>query len=213
VQVSVIVPALADATPIIAAVSTLTGSIIAAASALAGSLIGGGIAAGVSVKEARDNRRAAESSWVRDSRRAIYDRFLVAGQSLLHELQTAKRTADAADKRHATIDAAYSTFVGTYASVQTVAEVDVVQHAREQMYLLEALKSILDDRKWFESDQFDRIAEFVRFARQDTIDAMRADLDLDASAKPKTDKEEYEEAVRAAVEDIASKHPRRDAAP
>lgn len=174
---------------------------------------GGGTLAFVSLKEARDNRRAAESSWVRDSRRAIYDRFLVAGQSLLHELQTAKPTADAADKVRATIDAAYSTFVGTYASVQTVAELDVVQHAREQMYLLEALKSILDGRDWFGSDQFDRIAEFVRFARQDTIDAMRADLDLDESAKPKTYKEEYKEAVREAVADIASKHPHRDAAP
>ena len=46
---------------------------VAAAFGLAGSLIGGLIAGTVSLRVARQAREAAESSWMRDSRRGIFD--------------------------------------------------------------------------------------------------------------------------------------------
>ena len=49
---------------------------VAAVFGLAGSLIGGLIAGTVSLRVARHAREAAERSWMRDSRREIYDRFL-----------------------------------------------------------------------------------------------------------------------------------------
>lgn len=186
-KMSVIVPFLADASPY-----------ISPASGLAGSLIGGAIAGTVSLKVARDARDAAERSWVRDSRRGIYDRFLAAGQRLLHEMEKAKPTNHARDKVGATIDAAYSTFFEKYASVQTGAELDVVQSARKPAYRLEALRNIVDGRGSLNPREFDRIAQLVRLARQDTTDAIRADLGLHGSAKPRTDKE-YAEAVADAA--------------
>jgi hypothetical protein len=83
------------------------------------------------------------------------------------------------------------------------------------MCRLEALKSILDGHDWFEPSRFDQIAGFARDARQDTIDAMRADLDLKGSAKPQTGKEynkSHEEAVREAIDAAENEHRRRGAA-
>jgi hypothetical protein len=194
---SVIVPLFADASPYLAAVF-----------GLAGSLIGGAIAGTVSLKVARDARDAAERSWVRDSRRAIYDRFLAAGQRLLVVLETARTPAEVPEEVLATIDAAYATFFETYASVQTVAELGVVQTARVQAYRLQALKDILDGRGPSSAGEFDRISQLVRLARQDTIDAMRADLGLHGSARPQAD-QEYAEAVFGA----AHERPPRDASP
>jgi hypothetical protein len=121
-------------------------------------------------------------------------------------METAAATAEVPDEHPATIDAAYATFFETYASVQTVAEVGVVATARLQAYRLQALKDVLDGRGPFERGQFDRIARLVRDARQDTIDAMRADLGLRGSAKP-PEGQTYAEAVADAARERPSSVP------
>jgi hypothetical protein len=168
------------------------GAYVSAAAGLAGALIGGGIAGVVTLKVAHEAREQAERSWMRDSRRDIYDRFLAAGQKLLAVMESAastkaeneSRAGKLQDESDPVVDAAYAAYFETYASVQTVAELRVVKPAREHAYLLQALKDALDDGDRLRSGEFHRIAQVVRLARQDTIDAMRADLDLRGSAKP-----------------------------
>jgi hypothetical protein len=157
---------------------------VSAAFGLVGVAIGGAIAGGFSLKVARDARRAAERAWVRDSRRQIYDRFLTAGQRLLAVMEKAAETSTAPVEAHPAVEEAYSTYFETYASVQTVAEIDVVTSARKHAYRLQALKDILDGGGAFGRGEFTRIAKLVRDARHDTIDAMRDDLGLRGSARP-----------------------------
>ena len=171
---------------------------LSAAFGLVGTLIGGVIAGTVTLRVARHARAAAERAWVRDSRRSIYDRFLTAGQRLLAVMETAAYASMGSGESRPVVDEAYSAFFETYASVQTVAELRVVTSAREQAYRLQALKDILHNRGPFEREAFERIAALVRDARQDTIDAMRADLGLEGSAKPPAGYS-YREAVAAAV--------------
>jgi hypothetical protein len=189
-RMSAVVWSFGDATPY-----------VSAAFGLVGTLIGGAVAGTVTLRVARHARAAAERAWVRDSRRAIYDRFLTAGQRLLAVMETAAfASIPVSGEFRLAVDEAYSAFFETYASVQTVAELRVVRGAREQAYRLQALKDILDGRGTFERKRFGRIAELVRDARQDTIDAMRADLGLEGSAKPPVGYT-YREAVAAALRD------------
>jgi hypothetical protein len=157
---------------------------VSAAFGLIGTAVGGAIAGGVSLRVASEARRAAERAWVRDSRREIYDRFLTAGQKLLAVMEKAADTRTAPVKADPAIEDAYSAYFEAYASVQTVAEMDVVASARKHAYRLQALKDILDGGGAFERGEFHRIARLVRDARHDTIDAMREDLGLHGSARP-----------------------------
>lgn len=177
---------------------------VAAAFGLVGTAIGGAIAGTVSLKVANEARRAAERAWVRDSRRQIYDRFLTAGQRLLAVMETAAETSTAPGERRPAVDEAYSAYFETYASVQTVAEIQVVRCARQHAYRLQALKDILDGRDPFEWKEFDPIAKLVREARHDTIDAMREDLGLDGSARP-PEGTDYAQAVVAAAREDGSR--------
>src|ERR1700761_8687967 len=90
---------------------------VSAASGLAGALIGGAVAGVVSLKVAREARDQAERSWIRDSRRDIYDRFLAAGQKLLavmerraasRKAEDQSRAAKLQDESGAAVDAAYA---------------------------------------------------------------------------------------------------------
>jgi hypothetical protein len=58
---------------------------------LVGSLVGGLIAGTVSLLVARQTRDAAERSWIRDSRRDIYDRFLTRAQQTACRLRRVRR--------------------------------------------------------------------------------------------------------------------------
>jgi hypothetical protein len=144
---------------------------VAAAFGLAGTLVGGLIAGTVSLRVARQAREAAERSWMRDSRRVIYDRFLTHAQKLL----IACEGAAAKDE----LRQAYLNFFEVYGVVQTVAELPVVAAARVYAYRLLELT-----RGGLEPARFARVAQLVRFARHDTIDAMRAELGLTGSAGP-----------------------------
>ena len=155
---------------------------VAAAFGLAGSLIGGLIAGTVSLRVARQAREAAESSWIRDSRRQIFDRLLTEGQRLLIATIDCRRdrTAEAADA----VERAHSAFFEVYGVVQTVSERPVVDASRAYGYRLLELKQSLDGAGVLGLERFDRVAQLVRLARQDTIDAMRRELGLAGSAKP-----------------------------
>jgi len=183
--------------------------------ALAGTAIGAGIAGTVSLKVARETsdaaervaratRDAAEQAWVRDSRREIYDRFLTAGQRLLAVMEKAAGTTEAPGELHTAVEEAYAVYFATYASVQTVAELDVVKHARNHAYRLQALKDILDGSSTFARSEFGPIAKLVRDARHATIDAMRADLRLQGKARP-AEGTDYVQAVTAAVREGLSR--------
>ena len=138
---------------------------------LLGSLIGGAIAAVVTLMVARQARDAAASGWIRDTRRDVYDRFLTAGQELLivHEARSP-------------VDQAHSDFFEVYGVLQTVAERPVVNAARVYAYRLLELK----DRR-LGPQNVGAVAQLVRRARHDTIDAMRAELGVEGSARPSDD--------------------------
>ena len=146
---------------------------------LAGSLIGGSIAAFVSLRVAREAREAAEGAWVRDSRRQIYDRFLTAGQQYLIACQS--RTDDA-------IKAAGVEFYAAYGVVQTVADMRVVRAARIYTRRLEELERIAlrQNTRWGPVADV-LVANHVRDARHDVIDAMRSDLGLTGTVAPPKD--------------------------
>jgi hypothetical protein len=145
---------------------------ITAGAGLVGSLIGGGIAATVTLIVARQTREAAASSWIRDTRRDLYDRFLTSAQELLiaHE---------AADQG---VDQAHSDFFEVYGVLQTVAERPVVNAARVYAYRLLELKE-----RRLGSQNLGAVAQLVRRARHDAIDAMRVELGLADSARPADD--------------------------
>jgi hypothetical protein len=183
--------------------------------ALAGTAIGAVIAGTVSLRVARATsdtaerlaratRDAAERAWVRDSRRQIYDRFLTAGQRLLAVMEAVAGTTQGPGERHPAVEEAYAAYFETYASVQTVAELDVVINARQHAYRLQALKDILDGSDTFEHSEFPRIAKLVRRARHDTIDAMRNDLGLHGKASP-PEGTNYAQSVADAVREDSSR--------
>jgi hypothetical protein len=148
---------------------------VTAAFGIAGSLIGGAIAGAVSLMVARQAREAAERSWMRDSRREIYDRFLTNVQKLL----IAWEAVSGGDQDREVAEQAHVDFFEVYGVVQTVAERPVVDAARVYAYRLLALSQPGRDRA--------RVAQLVRLARHDAIDAMRAELGLAGSARPPED--------------------------
>jgi hypothetical protein len=145
---------------------------ITAGAGLVGSLIGGGIAATVTLIVARQTREAAASGWIRDTRRDVYDRFLTTAQELL----IAHEATDGA------VGQAHSDFFEVYGVLQTVAERPVIDAARVYAYrLLELEESRLGQQNR------DAVAQLVRRARHDAIDAMRAELGVADSARPSDD--------------------------
>jgi hypothetical protein len=157
---------------------------------LAGSLIGGAIAGSVSLWVAHQAREAAERSWIRDSRRNIYDRFLTNAQKLLIACEASKSLGEslgAQDKE--AVERAHIDFFEVYGVVQTVADRPVVSAARIYAYRLLELAGT--QRRGFrpglKDAHFERVAQLVRFARHDTIDAMRTELGLAGSAQPPDD--------------------------
>jgi len=170
-------------TPPIAVVSPY----VTGAYALVGSLIGGLIA----VVVAWQARKAAERAWIRDSRRDIYDRFLTSAQKLLVVCEAAEQdelaggTEETTELKNA-VESAHADFFEVYSVVQTVAERKVVDAARIYAYRLGELKSSLDSESVLapEPETFSRVAQLIRLARHETIDAMRAELGLKGSARP-----------------------------
>lgn len=160
-----------------------------AAFGLAGSLIGGAIAGTVSLLVARQAREAAERSWMRDSRREIYDRFLTNAQRLLIACEASKslresfRTHDAEHDKHV-LEEAHVNFFEVYGVVQTVAERPVVDASRVYAY---RLLELAGTGRQLDPARFERVAQLVRFARHDAIDAMRTELGLSGSAQPPKD--------------------------
>jgi hypothetical protein len=143
---------------------------------LLGSLIGGAIAAVVTLMVARQAREAAATGWIRDTRREVYDRFLTTGQELLiaHEARNA-------------VEEAHSAFFEVYGVLQTVAERPVVDAARVYAYRLMELK-----QRRLGAQNSGAVAQLVRRARHDTIDAMRAELGVAGSARPSDDFNPFE---------------------
>jgi hypothetical protein len=163
---------------------------VTAAFGLVGSLIGGAIAGTVSLRVARQAREAAERSWIRDSRRNIYDRFLTNAQKLLIASEASESLGESLGARdEEAVEGAHIDFFEVYGVVQTVAERPVVDAARVYAYRLLELAGT--QRRGFRPGlndaRFERVAQLVRFARHDTIDAMRSELGLAGSAQPPDD--------------------------
>lgn len=149
---------------------------------LAGSLIGGAIAATVSLVVAGQARDAAERSWIRDNRRETYDRLLTDAQRLLIACEVCM--AERSEATEQEVHTAYVDFFDAYGVIQTVAEVAVVDAVRVYAYRLGELRAALDADGVLPPERFARVAQLVRRARHDVIDAMRADLGLTDSARP-----------------------------
>ena len=135
---------------------------------------------GVTIYVAGKTREAAERGWVRDSRRVVFDRFLSQGQKLL----IACEAANGSSGDDAGVDTAFNEFFGTYGVIQTVADAAVVETGRRYAYLLWELRESLRERGVLPSGEFSSVAKLVRDARHQTIDAMRAALDLHGEARP-----------------------------
>jgi hypothetical protein len=146
--------------------------------ALAGTLLGGLIAGTVSLVVARQAREAAESAWIRDNRREIYDRFLTRAQKLL--IACLARQSDA-------VETAHTDFFEAYGVLQTVAEAPLVTVARDYAYRLLELENVVGAQDAARRDHARLVGDLVRRARHETIDAMRSELGLGGSPWPGAD--------------------------
>jgi hypothetical protein len=158
-------------------------SITPAVFGLVGVLVGAFIAGAVSLWVAKQTREAAERAWIRDNRREIYDRFLTCAETLLFECNAA--WGSATERGGAAVKTAHTKFFEAYGVVQTVAEKALVDTVRDYAYRLLELEGILDSTSFLGSKNFEAVAELVRGARHNTIDAMRVELGLAGSARPK----------------------------
>jgi hypothetical protein len=82
-----------------------------------------------------------------------------------------------------TVEAAHAKFFEAYGVVQTVAEPALVGAARVYAYRLWELRAMLDSTSVMGSEHFSDVARYVRDARHNTIDAMRAELGLAGSVR------------------------------
>jgi len=80
------------------------------------------------------------------------------------------------------VDQAHSDFFEVYGVLQTVAERSVVDAARIYAYRLMELK-----QRRLGQQNSGAVAQLVRRARHDAIDAMRAELGVEGSARPLDD--------------------------
>jgi hypothetical protein len=151
---------------------------------LVGVLVGGVIAGGVGLWTAKQTREAAERAWVRDNRRAIYDRFLTRAQTLLIACEDARKKTEGAE---ASVKSADIKFWEAYSVVLTVADSALADAARIYAYRLWELRESLRSRSVMGPENFDRVTPLIRDGRHDTIDAMRAELRLDKTIWPGKD--------------------------
>ena len=80
------------------------------------------------------------------------------------------------------MDQPHSDFFEVYGVLQTVADRPVVDAARVYAYRLLELKE-----RRLGTQNLGAVAQLVRRARHDTIDAMRAELGVEGSARPSAD--------------------------
>lgn len=164
----------------------VTSPYVSGAFGLVGALLGGFIAGTASLLVARQARATAESAWIRDSRREIYDRFLTNAQKLLIACEASWNASEREGTSLDTVASAHIDFFEVYGVVQTVAERPVVDTARAYGYRLLELKDVLTSASALGPENFDRVAQLIRLARHDTIDAMRKELGLLGTARPPT---------------------------
>jgi len=149
-------------------------------------LLGPAIAGVIAVHVASRTRLAGLQSWKRETKRAIYDRFLSHAQRLLIECEARNpRGGGPAEGGPEALHEAYRSFFEVYASLQTVAKLEVVDAARVYAYRLQELEmQTVGGRSVLDRTTFDIVARLVREARHDVIDGMRRDLDVGESAAP-----------------------------
>jgi hypothetical protein len=147
-------------------------SYVVAAFGLAGTLIGGAVAGTVTYMVARQAQEAAEKSWIRNTRREVYDRFLTRAQDLQVTCQLYK-AGDPDDASRDAVERAFNDFFHVYAVIQTIAEPRVVAAARIHGYRLHELRDeALEKPGKLDPPNFVRVDELVRDARHDTVEAM-----------------------------------------
>lgn len=178
---------------------------LAAGFGLIGTLVGAGIAGGFSLRIAREARTTAEHEWIRENRREIYDRYLVGAQTLHLACEEAFRPG-APDGGEA-VRTAFAAMLNTYSVVQTVAERQVIDAARVYTYRLIELRDVLEGKGIVGRERFGEIAQLVRAARHDAIDAMRDDLALQDSARPGKDFNPFGETPFAAAWAVRRRRP------
>lgn len=157
-----------------------TGSSLApAVFGLVGALIGGVIAGTASLLVAGQARKAAERAWIRDNRRAIYDRFLTCSQVLFLALEAYKDAGpQEKEEAKANVKSAFTSFWGAYSVVETVADTALFEKVRIYGYRLWELATELGSAGVMGPENFDDVDKLIRPARNDTIAAMRGELGL-----------------------------------
>jgi hypothetical protein len=149
---------------------------------LVGALVGGIIAGTASLLVARQARKAAERAWMRDNRRAVYDRFLTCAQTLLLACEAYKDARpEEKEKAKASLESAFFSFWGPYSLVQTVADTPLFETVRIYGYRLWELATELGSTSVMGSENFDDVRKLIRPARRNTIAAMRGELGLGGS--------------------------------
>jgi hypothetical protein len=156
--------------------------LVIAAIGLIGSLIGGGVAATVSVINAKRDRDAARTSWIRDNRQEIYNQFLNNAQELLIAC-TGYKKLPPKDVESAIKQADLKLF-SIYAVVQTLADTRVFEAARTHAYRLGALEDLTLqalEEKTEPNDDYGQIASLSRKSRHAMLYAIREQLGLSDS--------------------------------
>ena len=157
-------------------------SFVPAVVGLVGALIGGVIAGTASLLVAWRARKAAERAWMRDNRRAIYERFLTDAQMLLLACEACK-DARPQEKEEATanVESTFNSFWGANSVVQTVADTPLFEIARIYGYRLWELATSLGSTSVMGPENFDTVHQLILLARRNTIAAMRGELGLGGS--------------------------------
>jgi hypothetical protein len=145
---------------------------------LVGAVIGGVMAGGASIWVAGQAQKAAERAWMRDNRRAIYDRFLMCAQTLLIACETYKDARRQEEEAKANVESAFTSFWEVYGVMQTVADTRLFEAARIYGYRLWELATSLGSTSVMGREHFGAVDKLVRDARHATIAAMRAELGL-----------------------------------
>ena len=154
-------------------------SFVPAVVGLVGALIGGVIAGTVSLLVAWQARKAAERAWMRDNRRAIYDRFLTDAQMLVHASEAYKAARpQEKEKAKINLESASTSFWGAYNVVETVADTPLFETARIYGYRLWELTTELGSTSVMGPENFDAVRPLITPARRNTVAAMRGELGL-----------------------------------
>src|SRR6476646_1793047 len=127
-------------------------SIIPAVVGLVGVLVGVLASGAVSLLVAKQGQEAAERTWIRDSGRDIWVRFLTCADRLFIVCQAARESET--EGAEASVETAYDEFFKAYVGMQIFGDNMMVDRSRIYMYRLLELKASLGSTSVMDRENF-----------------------------------------------------------